>query len=81
MVRRVVRSHDDLASALRDLRRERGMTQEELAEWVGVHRNYIGQLERGAMSTQLTRLFEVLSFLGVDVELVPRAGRAAIGTH
>ena len=75
MARRVVRTREDLAVAMRELRRERGMTQEELAEWVGVHRNYIGQLERGEMSTQIERTFDVLSLLGVDVVLVPRGGR------
>lgn len=75
MARRVVRTQDDLATAIRELRRDRGMTQEELADWVGVHRNYIGQLERGTMSTQVERMLQVLSFLGVDVVLAPRAGR------
>ena len=51
------------------------MTQLELAEYVGVHRNYIGQLERGEMSTQVQRMFDLLSMLGVDVELVPRGSR------
>lgn len=74
MARRIVRTKGDLADAIRELRRERGMTQEELAEWIGVHRNYIGQLERGDMSAQLERTLEVLSLLGVDVVLVPRSG-------
>lgn len=72
MARRVVRTRDDLAAAIRELRRERGMTQEELADWIGVHRNYIGQLERGEMSTQVERTFDVLSLLGVDIVLVGR---------
>jgi transcriptional regulator with XRE-family HTH domain len=76
MVRRVVRTRSDLAAAIRELRRERGLTQEELADWVGVHRNYIGQLERGEMSTQVERTFDVLSLLGVDVVLVERGRRA-----
>lgn len=74
MARYVVRTRDDLAAAIRELRRERGMTQEELAGWIGVHRNYIGQLERGEMSTQMERTFDVLSLLGVDVVLTPRGG-------
>jgi len=74
-MRRVVRTAEDVAAAIRELRLERGATQEDLADWVGAHRNYIGQLERGEMSTQLVRLLDVLSYLGVDVELVPRSGR------
>lgn len=72
-MRWVVRTADDLAEAIRTLRHERGATQEDVAEWIGAHRNYVGQLERGDMSTQLTRMLEVLSYLGVDVELVSRS--------
>ncbi len=75
MTRRVIRTTDDIAAAIRELRVERGATQEELAEWVGVHRNYIGQLERGDVSQQLVRLLDLLAFLGVDIELVTRGAR------
>ena len=74
-MRRVIRTADDLAEAIRALRVERGATQDDVAEWIGAHRNYVGQLERGQVATQLTRLFDVLSYLGVDVELVPRSRR------
>lgn len=36
-----------VGEALRAMRKERRMTQEELALETGVHRNYIGGLERG----------------------------------
>jgi transcriptional regulator with XRE-family HTH domain len=74
-MRWVIRTADDLADAIRELRQQRGVTQEEVAEWIGAHRNYVGQLERGDVSTQLTRLLDALSYLGVDVELVPRDQR------
>lgn len=74
-MRRVIRTTDDIAAAIRELRVERGATQEELADWVGVHRNYVGQLERGDVSTQLVRLIDLLAFLGVDIELVTRGLR------
>lgn len=74
-MRWVVRTPDDLARAIRELRAERGATQQDVAEWIGAHRNYVGQLERGDVSTQVTRLLDVLSYLGVDVELVPRGWR------
>jgi transcriptional regulator with XRE-family HTH domain len=74
-MRWVIRTADDLADAIRELRRQRGVTQEEVAEWIGAHRNYVGQLERGDVSTQLTRLLDALSYLGVDMELVSRGRR------
>ena len=35
-----------LAKNLRQLRQDRGLTQEELADLAGVNRNYVGMIER-----------------------------------
>jgi transcriptional regulator with XRE-family HTH domain len=38
---------------LRELRLERGISQEKLAEMADLHRNYVGVLERGGQSASL----------------------------
>lgn len=61
----------DLGRVIRTLREERGMTQDEFAEQIGVTRAYLIALEQGdtAKTKAFTRLFRALGTLGVDVNL------------
>jgi transcriptional regulator with XRE-family HTH domain len=52
---------------LRALRLDRGISQEKLGELAGVHRTYVGALERGEQNVSLTNLHELALALGVDV--------------
>jgi transcriptional regulator with XRE-family HTH domain len=60
--------------AVRDLRASRGMSQEELAFVTGMHRSYVGGVERGERNPSLIALSRVASALGVRTwELLQRA--------
>ena len=60
-----------LGRRIRVLRVERGWTQEVLAAVAGVHRNYIGQVERGAVNVSVAQLARIARALEVGVgELV-----------
>ncbi len=48
------------------LRRERGMSQEELADHAGVYRNYIGMLERAENAATVDMLEKLAAVLQVD---------------
>lgn len=47
------------AKALKQLRKQKGLTQEALAFEVGIHRTYVSQLERGQKSPSLKTLHKV----------------------
>ena len=50
---------------LQELRKERRMTQEELADKLGLHNSYIGLLERGERIPSLITLDNVAKVFGV----------------
>ena len=51
---------------LRHLRKQRDLTQEEMADAIGVHRTYLGGLERGERNVTLKAVERVADWLGVD---------------
>lgn len=62
---------------IRRLRRERGLSQEELADEIGVHRTFMGGVERGERNLTLQTLERLAERLGVDpVNLLSEADRA-----
>lgn len=64
-----VRSAEALGDAIARLRFDRGLTQAELAESLGVSRRYIYAIESGQPNLYATRLFEVLRELGAHIEV------------
>jgi transcriptional regulator with XRE-family HTH domain len=66
-----------LGRVLADVRRERGLTQEELGHRTGVHRNYIGGIERGERNPTVETIAVLADELEVSLgELFSRADRA-----
>ena len=63
-----------LASNIRTLRHAKGVSQEELAARCGLHRTYVGSVERGERNVTLSTLEVLASVLEVSVPelLTPR---------
>lgn len=53
---------------VRDLRKQKGWSQEELADKVGLHRTYIGTIERGEQNVSIDNIEKVAKTLGVSLE-------------
>lgn len=63
-----------LGKRVRVLRAARGWTQENLAEAAGVHRNYIGGIERGEINMSVVNLEKIARGLGVNVGVLFHEG-------
>jgi len=53
------------AEVLREVRLEKGFSQEGLADRAGLHRTYISQVERGLKSPSLRSLEQIAQALGL----------------
>ena len=65
---------------LKDVRKSRSLSQDELAAKSGYHRTYIGQLERGEKSPSLRTLFNLAKTLAVPVSEIVRETEKLVET-
>lgn len=67
-------AHAAYGAAIRELRAERGISQEALAHAADLDRTYVSGIERGLRNPSLTNLLKLADALGVKVsELAARA--------
>lgn len=68
-----VKGPDGMGVILRNRRRQLGMTQQEVADSIGVSRRVVGELERGKPTVQLQIAIDVSNVLGLDLLLSARS--------
>lgn len=61
----MVASLKTFGKRVRELRNKVGLSQEELAEVAGLHRTYIGGIERGERNVAILNVFEIARALRV----------------
>ena len=57
-----------MKNRLEELRKQRGLTQEELANALEVSRQTIGSLENGRYNPSITLAFKIAKFFGMSIE-------------
>ena len=67
-----VRTVLELGAAARERREALGWSQQALADAAGVTREWVVRFEGGKATVRLDRVFDVLTVLGLGVELVAR---------
>ena len=66
-VRKNVSARNRLASNMRSLRAGLGMSQEALADLGGLHRTYVGSVERSERNVSLDNIEKLAQALNVDI--------------
>jgi transcriptional regulator with XRE-family HTH domain len=59
------KARDQLARNLRLIRAKKGISQEALAELAGMHRTYVGSVERGERNISIDNIEKLAKALGV----------------
>lgn len=66
------RSLHDLGALIAQTRKARNYSQQELADISGVGRRFLSELEGGKPTAEIGKVLQVLTALGIDVELKVR---------
>ncbi|MCU1471756.1 MAG: hypothetical protein JWQ39_2905 [Glaciihabitans sp.] len=70
-------SNEDIGEHIVELRRERGLTQAQFAEQLGVSTPTVSSLESGG-SVSSALLVRAINFLGARIVIVPKSARVEV---
>ena len=67
-----IRSPEQLGDAVARSRKIKGYSQQEFADLAGVGRRFVSDLENGKPTAEIGKVLQVLTALGLDLELRAR---------
>ncbi|PIZ62208.1 XRE family transcriptional regulator [Candidatus Roizmanbacteria bacterium CG_4_10_14_0_2_um_filter_39_13] len=60
----------EFGEKVRKVRKQKGLTQEELADRAGLHFTYIGQVERGKRNPSLINIHRIVKALHISISQI-----------
>jgi len=66
MKRDLTQRYEALRSMIEEARRKAGMSQQEVADALGVHQTFVSKIEKGERRLDLVEFLEVADALGID---------------
>lgn len=57
-----------LGTKIREIRKAKGISQEQLALLTGIDRSYLGRIERGEVSVTVEKLYEIVKILETELK-------------
>lgn len=74
-------NHQDFGRRIREARKAKGMTQDELADKIGVSGSFLGHIERGTRVASLDTLVDLCNVLEISPSLLLGASLDALATE
>jgi len=65
----MLKTTQDVATAVRQARKERGLTQAQLAQRAGVGRDWLVRLEKGNPRLELSKVLDTFAALGLSLSV------------
>lgn len=75
----IARSPAQLGNLVQRQRKQRGLTQTELANLAGMRQELISKIERGHEGTKLSSIYALFAALDLELMVETRSGRPQVG--
>ena len=71
---------EDISKALKTARKNKGISQRDLAKLVDVPQSHISKIENGAVDLRLSSLVEIARALDLELTLIPKKNLSAVNS-
>ena len=72
-MKQFARTPKDIGQSIRQARKERSLTQKDLAVKSGIWQETISKVENGVASTKMETMFALLAALDLELQIQPRS--------